>query len=79
MASFVLSVINSLTNCMALIIANLSISVELNAVKALCFHVLLAVRLQLKDERVSIRTHMSPSHKKIVCEIRTKGSSEQSC
>jgi len=35
------------------VIANLSISVELNAVKALCFHVLLAVRLQLKDERVS--------------------------
>jgi len=34
----------------------LSISVELNAVKAVCFHVLLAVRLQLielKGERVS--------------------------
>jgi len=60
---------------MALIIANLSISVELNAVKALCFHVLLAVRLQLKDDRVS-NSHVAIIQKE--CEIRTKDSSEQS-
>ena len=65
MASFVLSVINSLTNCMALIIDNLSISVELNAVKALCFHVLLAVRLQLKDDRVS-NSHVTIIQKECV-------------
>ena len=60
---------------MALIIANMSISVELNAVKAVCFHVLLAVRLQLielKGERVLHRTRMSPSHK-IIAGDRNKG------
>ena len=53
---------------MALIIANLSISVELNAVKALCFHVLLAVRLQLKDESIKLTCH---HHTRRLCEIRS--------